>query len=116
VLASSNFWLGISAGLFIHRVGDLIGIGTVGFMALAIATARSETSSRTAFLKIISGFLIYTISLFFPATGNLSAPVRISYRLPQFISPWRAEPVLPWKWVPWLWIQPLGNFFVAYLA
>jgi hypothetical protein len=59
LLASSNLWLGVIAGLFIRRVDYLVGIGTVAFIVLAIATVRSAASSRTAFLRIISTLPIY---------------------------------------------------------
>lgn len=59
LLTSSNLWLGVIAGLFIHRVGYLIGVGTVAFVVLSIVTVRSAASGRAAFLRIISTLPIY---------------------------------------------------------
>jgi hypothetical protein len=58
-LGLSNLWLGIIAGLFVHRVGYLIAIGAVAFIVLAMARVHSAASRRTAFLTIISTLPIY---------------------------------------------------------
>jgi hypothetical protein len=59
LLASSNLWLGVIAGLLIRSVGYLIGIGTVASLVLAIATVRTAAFKRTAFLRVISTLPIY---------------------------------------------------------
>jgi hypothetical protein len=59
LLASSNLWLGIIAGLFVHSVGYLVAIGALAFTLLAIATARSTGPGRTAFVRILSTFPTY---------------------------------------------------------
>jgi hypothetical protein len=61
LLASSNLWLGVIAGLLIHSVGYLIGVGTVAFLVLAVATVRSAASGKRAFLKVTSTLPIYAI-------------------------------------------------------
>ncbi len=58
-LGFSNLWLGIIAGLFVHRVGYVIAIGAVAFVVLAMARVHSAASRRTAFLNIISTLPIY---------------------------------------------------------
>ncbi len=58
-LGLSNLWLGIIAGLFVHRVAYLIAIGAVAFMVLAAARLHSAASRRTAFLNIVSTLPIY---------------------------------------------------------
>jgi hypothetical protein len=59
LLTSSNLWLGVIAGLFIHGVVYLIGVGTVAFVVLSIATVRSAASGRAAFLRIIATLPLY---------------------------------------------------------
>jgi hypothetical protein len=59
LLASSNLWIGVIAGLLIRNWGYLVCIGAAAFLAIAIATVRSATSKRTGFLKVISTFPIY---------------------------------------------------------
>lgn len=58
-LRFSNFWLGIIAGFFVHRVGYLIAIGAVAFTVLAMAMVHFAESRRTALLNIISTLPIY---------------------------------------------------------
>jgi hypothetical protein len=53
-LGFSNLWLGIIAGLFVHRLGYLVAIGTVAFTVLAVAGVYSAASRRTGFLNVIS--------------------------------------------------------------
>jgi hypothetical protein len=60
-LASSNLWLGVIAGLFVHSVGYLIAIGALAFTVLAIATVRSAGPGRTAFIKMISALPTYAV-------------------------------------------------------
>jgi hypothetical protein len=53
-LGFSNLWLGIIAGLFVHKLDYLVAIATVAFTVLALARVHSAVSRRTAFLNIIS--------------------------------------------------------------
>jgi len=59
LLASSNLWLGVFAGLLIHSISYLIGIGTVAFLVLAVVRVRSAASRKGAFFKIIATLPIY---------------------------------------------------------
>jgi hypothetical protein len=72
LLASSNLWLGVIAGLLVRSVGYLIGIGTVAFLVLAIATVLTAASKRTAFLRVISTLPIY-------AAGYVMAVVLVRF-------------------------------------
>jgi hypothetical protein len=59
LVGTSNLWLGVIAGLFIHEVAYLVGIGMVAFALIAIARVQSTASNRSAFLQIVSMFPIY---------------------------------------------------------
>ncbi len=59
LLASSNLWLGLFAGLLIRSISYLIGVGTVGFLILAVVRVRAASSKKGALLKIISTLPIY---------------------------------------------------------
>jgi hypothetical protein len=58
-LGFSNCWLGILAGAFIHSLTQIIAIGAIAFVILAIITLRSAASKRVASLAIASTLFTY---------------------------------------------------------
>jgi len=59
LLGFSNLWLGLIAGLFIHSVSHIIGVGALAFAILAITTLRSAASKRAASLTIAFTLITY---------------------------------------------------------
>jgi hypothetical protein len=59
VLGFSNLWLGVIAGLFVHSVRHIIGIGVLAFAILAITALRSAASKRAASITIASTLITY---------------------------------------------------------
>ena len=58
-LGFSNLWLGLIAGLFVHSVSYIIGIGALAFAILAITRLRSAASKRAASVTIVSTLFTY---------------------------------------------------------
>ena len=58
-LGFSNCWLGILAGAFIHSLTQIIAIGAIAFVILAIIALRSAASKRVASLAIASTLFTY---------------------------------------------------------
>lgn len=58
-LASSNLWLGLIAGLFVHAAAYLVAIGIIPFLLLAIATLRTAANRKSALVNIFSAAPTY---------------------------------------------------------
>jgi len=58
-LASSNLWLGLIAGLFVHAAAYLVAIGIIPFSLLAIATLRTAANRKSALVNIFSAAPTY---------------------------------------------------------
>lgn len=59
LLGLSPLWLGAIDGMFISRLSFIVGVGLLGFAALAIAGARSNNPTRARFLKVLSSLPTY---------------------------------------------------------
>lgn len=58
-LASSNLWLGLIAGLFVHAAAYLVAIGIIPFLLLTIATVRTAANRKSALVRIFSAAPTY---------------------------------------------------------